>query len=327
MDEVLPFLENVLRGKNVPRQRLESVAHHYELFSGVSPINEHNRKLIAALKPIIEESGPQLPIYWGNRNWHPLLTDTLKKMSVDGVKNALAFVTAAYSSYSSCRQYQEDISHAQKIVGSLSPKIDKLRVFYNHPKFIKANSDNLKETLSTLPEKKQQTVHIAFTAHSIPLSMSAGCEYASQLEETCRLIVAEIGFQGSWKLVYQSRSGPPTQPWLGPDILDHIRELKQECIADIVVAPIGFISDHMEVIYDLDTEARQLANELGMTWLRCATVGTHPSFIAMIKELVDERIYNSIAKAAIGEKGVRPDICPPDCCLSGSSFRVSNTEK
>jgi ferrochelatase len=324
IDEVIPFLENVLRGKNVPRQRLEAVAHHYELFGGISPINQQNRNLITALKPLIEESGAKLPIYWGNRNWHPLLTDTVRQMAGDGVKNAIAFVTAAYSSYSSCRQYQEDILRAQEAVGSSAPKIDKLRVFYNHPKFIKANSENLKNTIASLPEDKQASVQIAFSAHSIPMTMAAGCNYADQLFETCRLIVESIGFKGAWQLVYQSRSGLPTQPWLEPDIMDHLRSAKEQGVTDIVVAPVGFVSDHMEVIYDLDTEAKRLASELDINLLRCPTVGTHPNFVSMIKDLLEERIDETTARAAIGKDEPGLDICPPQCCPSGSSFRVSN---
>ena len=226
MADVMPFLENVLRGRNVPAERMRAVAKHYEMFGGVSPINEQNRNLIAALQEELAANGPRLPIYWGNRNWHPLLADTLAQMAADGIKNALAFVTSAYSSYSSCRQYLENIAEARDQVGSSAPQIAKLRAFYNHPLFIEANVDRLQAALSTIPEARRASTQIAFTAHSIPQSMADNCQYESQLQEASRLVSSGANRE-SWRLVYQSRSGPPTQPWLGPDILDHLKELKR----------------------------------------------------------------------------------------------------
>jgi len=315
MDDVMPFLENVLRGKNVPAARMEAVAQHYEHFGGVSPINEQNRKLIAALKPIIQDSDLKLPIYWGNRNWHPLLTDTVRQMAHDGIKRALAFVTSAYSSYSSCRQYQENIRQAQAAVGATAPQIDKIRSFYNHPGFIEPNAENLLQALESIPMERRQAAQIAFSAHSIPLSMASGCEYANQLLETSHLVAELVGCSNRSQLVYQSRSGSRTQPWLEPNILDHITELKEKAISDLIIAPIGFISDHMEVLYDLDTEAKELCDALGINLVRAATVGTHPRFIKMIKELVEERIDNSQNRLALGYLGPSHDLCPPDCCL------------
>src|SRR5690242_15274563 len=217
MDDVLPFLENVLRGRNVPRERMLGVARHYEMFGGVSPINEQNRNLIAALKEELKREGPELPIYWGNRNWHPLLPDTLRQMSGDGVQNALAFVTSAYSSYSSCRQYRENIANAQAQVETTAPRIDKLRAFYNHPLFIEANVEQIRSAFDRVEDP-----YLVFTAHSIPESMAANCDYVAQLQETARLIANALEID-RWRVVYQSRSGSPSQPWLGPDICDYLR--------------------------------------------------------------------------------------------------------
>lgn len=320
MDDVMPFLSNVLRGRNVPEARMREVAHHYELFGGVSPINGQNRRLIAALESELEEHGPRLPIYWGNRNWHPMLADTLRQMRDDGIKNALAFVTSAYSSYSGCRQYREDVERARESVGEGAPQVFKLRAFFNHPGFVGPNVENLRAALEEIPEARRADSRVAFTAHSIPEAMSAGCDYEQQLLETCRL-VAEGAGQANWRLVFQSRSGPPTQPWLGPDICDYLRELKESGTADVVVAPVGFISDHMEVLYDLDTEARQLSEDIGLNMIRAATVGTHPEFIKMIRELILERLEDSTPRRTLGTFPPRQDTCAADCCLPGFAAR------
>lgn len=312
MDEVMPFLENVLRGRNVPRERMFKVAEHYNLFGGVSPINEQNRKLISALQKELDANGPALPIYWGNRNWHPLLPDTIQQMANDGIKNALAFVTSAYSSYSSCRQYRQNIADAQAIVGIKAPHIDKLRAFYNHPLFIEANVDHIKVALEGFDHGS--TPFVVFTAHSIPESMANNCDYAAQLTETGKLVAELLGIK-NWQLVYQSRSGSPSQPWLGPDICDHLRVLGKEGVTNVVVAPIGFVSDHMEVIYDLDHEAQQVAQEVGINMVRAATAGTHPAFVKMIRELILERVARATPRA-LGSRGVAHDVCPVDCCLS-----------
>ena len=312
MDEVMPFLENVLRQRNVPPARMREVAGHYELFGGVSPINAQNRKLIAALSEELAVNGPHLPIYWGNRNWHPLLEDTVRKMRDDGIKHALAFVTSAYSSYSSCRQYLENIVSARGAAGPTTPRIDKIRAFYNHPLFIESNVDNLKLAFAEVPESRRLSAQIAFTAHSIPQSMAENCEYEAQLRESCSLIAESL--RNEWRLVYQSRSGPPTQPWLGPDICDYLKQLKECGGTDVVVAPIGFVSDHMEIAYDLDTQVRQLCKETKMNMVRAATVGTHPLFIKMIRELILERINPNVARRFVGTRGPSNDLCPADCC-------------
>lgn len=313
MNDVMPFLENVLRGRNVPRERMVGVAKHYELFGGVSPINGENRKLIAALDKELKAKGPQLPIYFGNRNWHPMLADTLLKMRDDGVKNALAFVTSAYSSYSSCRQYLEDIERARESVGPDAPRVEKLRAFYNHPGFIEANTGNVRVALEQISEPRRFQTRIVFTAHSIPESMAKNCDYEAQLRETSRLISDRLDVK-EWQLVFQSRSGSPTQPWLGPDVCGHLRELRARGVTDVVVAPIGFVSDHMEIIYDLETETRALCQELGLNMIRAATAGTHPAFIEMIRELILERIDPDTPRRSLGTNGPRSDVCAPGCC-------------
>lgn len=313
MDEVLPFLANVLRGRNVPAARMREVAQHYELFGGISPLNAQNRALVAALENELETNGPRLPVYWGNRNWHPLLADTLRRMADDGRRRALAFVTSAYSSYSGCRQYRENIARAQAEVGQRAPQVDKLRVFYNHPGFLEPNIARVRPARAHIPPERQADARLIFTAHSIPLSMAMNCDYVAQLQEACRLVAAGVGHE-RWQLVYQSRSGPPTQAWLEPDVGDHLRALKAAGAQDAIISPIGFISDHMEVLYDLDTEARQLAAELGLNLIRAATVGTHPLFIKMIRELILERLHPRTERRALGTHGPRQDFCPPDCC-------------
>ena len=313
MDDVMPFLENVLRGRNVPRERMLGVAKHYELFGGVSPINGENRKLIAALGKELEAKGPRLPIYFGNRNWHPMLADTLGQMRDHGLKNALAFVTSAYSSYSSCRQYLEDIERARQLVGPDAPRVEKLRAFYNHPGFIEANVANIRAALEQIPEPRRSQTQIAFTAHSVPESMARNCDYEAQLRETSRLVAESLGVK-DWNLVFQSRSGSPAQPWLGPDICDHLRALHADGIRDVIVSPIGFVSDHMEILYDLDTEARALSQELGLNMIRAATAGNHPAFIQMIRELIMERIDPETPRRYLGADGPRSDVCHPGCC-------------
>lgn len=314
-DDVMPFLENVLRGKNVPRERMLQVAEHYYHFGGKSPINDQNRLLIAALKDELAQHGPRLPIYWGNRNWHPRLAETLRQMKADGIRRALAFVTSAYSSYSSCRQYREDIARAQATVGDGAPVVDKIRAFHNHPGFVDAVVDRIRYALVKIPESRRERVQLIYTAHSIPLAMAQCCDYEKQLRETGRLVAEELGHK-EWRLVYQSRSGPASQPWLEPDILDLLRELKAQGDAfDVVIAPIGFVSDHMEILFDLDTQARDLCAQLGLNMVRAQTVGTHPRFIRMIRELIRERIDISQPRLALGVLGARPDICPTDCCL------------
>ena len=295
--DVIPFLENVLRGRNVPRERMLQVAEHYYHFGGRSPINDQCRELIAALRPAID-----VPVYWGNRNWHPMLADTVRQMAADGVKRALAIATSAYSSYSGCRQYIENIAAARAAVGPNAPEIDKLPPFGTHPGFVEANADRVSAALARIPEDRRAAARLIYTAHSIPLAMASTCHYEEQLVETARLVSARAGHE-EWDLVWQSRSGPPTQPWLAPDILDHLRALAEDGVHDVVVAPIGFISDHMEVMYDLDEEAAALAGELGLNFVRAGTAGTHPAMIAMLRDLIAGR-----------QKAPEMPLCAPDCC-------------
>ncbi len=313
-EDVIPFLENVLRGKNVPRQRLLAVAEHYYHFDGRSPINTQTRELIRALENELRVRGPHLPIYWGNRNWHPMLADTVRKMKEDGIQRAIAFVTSAYSSYSGCRQYREDIARARAEVGTGAPEIDKLRAFFNHPEFIDATVERLSEALQQIPDAARQNVQIVYVAHSVPLSMANTSDYVMQLEEVRKIVSDRIGVNNN-ALVYQSRSGAPGQPWLEPDILDYLREVKDKNLAGaVVIAPISFISDHMEVLYDLDIEARQLCESLGLPMARAKTVGVHPKFVTMIRELIEERITLGAERKAVGSLGARQDVCAENCC-------------
>jgi len=313
-EDVIPFLENVLNGRNVPHERMLAVAEHYYHFGGKSPINDQTRELISAIKHELAQNGPQLPVYWGNRNWRPMLADALSQMKQDGVRRALAFVTSAYSSYSGCRQYRENIAQARREVGTSAPEIDKLRVFFNHPGFVEATEARMRDALQELPAGAQKNIQIVYTAHSVPISMANSSDYVAQLEEVRKLVSARLGIAND-ALVYQSRSGAPGQPWLEPDILDYIREVKSRNLASaVVLAPIGFVSDHMEVLYDLDVEARLLCDSLALPMARAKTVGVHPKFIAMIRELILERTNPNAERRAVGSLGPRQDTCAENCC-------------
>lgn len=317
-EDVLPFLENVTMGRNVPRERLLEVAEHYYHFDGVSPINAQVRELISALRIELDAHGISLPIFWGNRNWHPMLGDTLAEMTRRRVRKALAVVLAAYSSYSSCRQYREDIASAQAAAGAGAPHIDKMRVYYNHPDFISANADRVRDALGRFASGRKDDLHVAFTAHSIPAAMARNCNYERQLSAVCRLVAEELGIpQQRWALVYQSKSGRPGDPWLEPDILQHLKDLNARGTVAVVIHPIGFLSDHMEVLYDLDEEARLLCKELGLEMVRARTVGTHPLFVSLLRELIAERIgsLEEPVRRAVGDDGPSHDVCPDTCCL------------
>ena len=291
-EDVIPFLENVLRGRNVPRERLLAVAEHYYHFDGRSPINDHCRDLISAL----ETHGVGLPIYWGNRNWHPMLADTVRKMRDDGVRRALAIATSAFGSYSGCRQYREDIEKARAAVPG-APEIEKLPPFWSHSGFIDTMADRVREALGTLAG-----ADVVYTAHSIPVSMAQSSPYEAQLREAAGRVNGQLGL-GEPVLVYQSRSGPPSQAWLEPDIGDYVRRTESK---RLVVAPIGFLSDHMEVIYDLDLEAAALAKERGIEFVRAGTAGTHPRFVAGLIELVRDAMANGAVTCVAA--------CAADCC-------------
>ncbi len=311
-DDVMPFLENVLRGKNVPRARMLEVGEHYKHFGGISPINEQNRQLIAAIKQELADHNIDLPVYWGNRNWDPMIPDALEEMKKDGIKCALAFFTNGFSCYSGCRQYRENIIEAQASVEG-APEVHKTRMFFNHPLYIEASADRVQKAFDNIPEERKPKTRFVFTAHSIPMSMADNCKYETQLKEATRLVMEQIG-DYQYDLVYQSRSGPPTQPWLEPDVCDFIEEQNKESkVEDIVMMPVGFVSDHMEVLFDLDTEAQDLCKELGINMQRAGTVGIHPKFISMIRELILERTEGTEQRAC----GLMPanwDVCPVDCC-------------
>jgi len=312
-DDVMPFLENVTRGRAVPRARLLEVAEHYHHFGGVSPINAQNRALVEALRAELAARGSALRVYWGNRNWHPFLADTLRRMAADGVRRALAFVTSAFASYSSCRQYLEDLARARAEVGAAAPVVDKLRLFWNHPGFIEPMVERVEAALNALPATSRATARLAFTAHSIPIGMAETSAYQHQLVAACTLVAERLAAPRLWRLVYQSRSGPPAVPWLGPDIGEHLETLRAEGAEAVVVAPIGFVSDHLEVRWDLDVEAAARAKALGLAFARAQTVGVHPRFIAMIRELILERTA-AAPRLALGAEGPAPDECAPACC-------------
>lgn len=313
-DDVIPFLENVLRGKPVPRSRMLEVAEHYYHFGGKSPINEQNLALIDALKLELQRREITLPIYFGNRNWKPYIPEALEQMKADGVRRALAFFTSGFSSYSGCRQYRENVAKAQETVGEGAPRIDLLRKFYNHPGFIGALADLTSEAVSRLSPEGQAGNKVLFVAHSIPLSMADHSRYEEQLRESSRLIADSCGLH-DWELVFQSRSGPPTQPWLEPDICDRIDTLPSEGFKAVTVVPVGFVSDHMEILFDLDTEAVEKAREVGLEMARVPTVGTHPKFVGMIGELISERLGLQEERRALGHFGPSYDVCPANCCL------------
>lgn len=322
--DVVPFLENVTAGRNVPRERLMEVAEHYLHFGGISPINAQNRALIAALEELLRAKGPNLPIYFGNRNWHPFVTDTIRQMRADGVERAIVFVTSAFSSYSGCRQYREDVMRALDTLGEGGPAFDKIRVFYNHPGFIEPMIELTETALAQIPVDRRERAEVVFTAHSIPLEMAKYSAYERQLAEAARLITASIG-STRYRLAYQSRSGSPRVPWLEPDILDELTALHESGATDVVVVPLGFISDHMEVLFDLDYEALDHASEIGLNMIRAATVGTHPRFVEMIRELILERMTAAPARLSLGRRGPNHDICPVGCCLLHAPVGVAAT--
>ncbi len=297
-EDVLPFLENVLRGKNVPRERMLEVAEHYYHFDGVSPINEQNRELIAAIEADFAANGLHVPVYWGNRNWHPFLPDTLKKMQSDGVHRVAALATSAFGSYSACRQYRENVAAALYAGGFNGLSVEKLPNFSDRPEFVAVMAERVRDAMLQVPNAQQ----LIFTAHSIPVSMAECSPYVQQLQAACARVAQQAGIS-NWVLVYQSRSGPPSQPWLEPDVCEHLRRQHAAGVNRVILCPIGFISDHMEVLYDLDTEARALCDELGVKMARAGTAGTHPSLVSMIRDLFVTGATSPILAH-----------CEPGCC-------------
>ena len=315
-DEVLPFLENVVEGRDVPRARLEEVAEHYHEHGGRSPINDQNRALIGAIGDALADGGPDLPVYFGNRNWDPFLADALREAAADGHRRLLALVTSAYSSYSGCRQYREDMARAVA-EADVDVEIDKIRVFFNHPGFVAAQADRVRSALDELDDDLRPGARLVFVTHSIPLRMARHSDYAMQHYETSRLVAEAVtghgGWRGGWDLVYCSRSGPPQVPWLEPDVGDHLAALRAAGTRAVAVVPVGFLTDHMEVVHDLDLEAREVADEVGLAMVRAGTVGTHPAFVAAIRELVEER-HDDAPRRSCGTLPPWHDACPVDCC-------------
>ena len=325
-EDVVPFLENVTRGRGIPRERLEEVGEHYFLFGGRSPINDQNRALLAALREDLAGAGLDLPVYWGNRNWDPYLADTLRQMAADGVTRAACFVTSAYSSYSSCRQYRENLFDAvQDVEGA--PQLDKLRLYFNHPGFVEPVVDATLAALADLPEEVREGAHLAFVTHSIPDTMAAGSgpeghayveQHRSVAEEVVERVRQETGRRHPHALVYCSRSGAPHIPWLEPDINDHLEQVQADGAPGVVMVPIGFVSDHMEVVYDLDTEATATAEKLGLPVTRAATAGVDPRFVAAVRDLLLERAAvergEEVVRASVGSLPACWDRCAPGCC-------------
>ncbi|MGW6246209.1 ferrochelatase [Streptomyces roseolus] len=334
-DDVVPFLENVTRGRGIPKERLKEVGQHYFLFGGVSPINDHNRALLDALRTDFDGAGLRLPVYWGNRNWAPYLTDTLREMVHDGRRHIAVLTTSAYASYSGCRQYRENLADALAALeaeGLPVPRVDKLRHYFNHPGFVEPMVEGVLACLADLDDAVRAGAHLAFTTHSIPDSAAdtsgppadhgPGGAYVKQHLDVARLVADAVrertGTDHPWRLVYQSRSGAPHIPWLEPDICDHLEDLHAAGAPAVVMVPIGFVSDHMEVLYDLDTEATAKAAELGLPVRRSATVGADPRFAAAVRDLVLERAATErgtrAERCALGALGPSHDLCPIGCC-------------
>ncbi len=344
MDDVRPFLANVTRGRGVPEERLEVVAKQYALFGGISPLNGQCRRLVASLGNLLDEQGPRLPVYLGHRNWHPFLEDTVRQMAQDGIGRAFAFVTSAYSSFSSCRQYLDDIDRARAAVGEAAPEITKLRPFWNHPGFIEPMAAGLGLALAGTAGQAELTggvlalgegapfgafapqdqvgpgaTRILFTAHSLPLAAAQSCDYQRQLHDAAELIIGCSRAAPSWEIVFQSRSGSPTIPWLEPDITERIETLAQEGVRRIIAVPLGFVFDHMEVLFDLDVRAAGRARDCGIAFERVATPGEDPRFVAMVRELMLERLEPGRSRRALGALGPRSDVCAADCCPAPAS--------
>lgn len=324
--DVMPFLERVTSGRGVPRERLLEVAGHYDHFGGVSPINRRNRELIDRVRAELAGQGIELPVYFGNRNWHPLVEDTLAEMADDGVRRALVFATSAYGGYSACRQYHEDIRRAREAVGQRAPELVKLRQFFDHPDFVTTAADAVRAALAGLTDEQREQARLVFTAHSVPGAADrvsgppaeGGHRYSRQVAEAARLVAADLGMT-EYDVVWQSRSGPSSVPWLEPDILDHLETLHTKSVPAVVLCPVGFVSDHVEVVWDLDNEAKDWALRHGMGFARAATAGQDLRFARMVVELVREQTGGAPARA-LGQvpsagAGTNGTPCAQDCCL------------
>ncbi|MGY1705998.1 ferrochelatase [Geodermatophilus sp. SYSU D00697] len=317
-DDVMPFLDNVTRGRGIPRARLEEVAEHYHHFGGVSPINEQNKALLAALEAELPSAGVDLPVYWGNRNWAPYVEDVWQQMADDGIEHVYVLATSAYASFSGCRQYHEDVARARATLSGDAatpggPTAEKLPHYFDTAGFVRANADALAAALATLPDDVRGTARLVATAHSIPDSMAAvagpaGGAYQAELLVTAQKVVDAAVPGRPFDLAWQSRSGPPSVPWLEPDVNDHLRALAARGETAVVLFPVGFVSDHLEVVWDLDNEARQTAEELGLAFARAATAGTHPAFVRSLVELLRERRAGGPPRLGTS--------CPARCCFT-----------
>jgi len=292
-EQVMPFLENVTRGRGIPRERLESVAEHYLHFGGVSPINGINRDLIVAIEAELARRGRNLPVYFGNRNWEPYVEDTVKAMSDNGIRRAAVFATSAWGGYSGCAQYQEDIARGRAAAGPEAPELVKLRQYFDHPLFVEMFADAVADAAATLPEELRDEARLVFTAHSIPLRAASRCGadlYERQVGYAARLVAAAARYR-EYDQVWQSRSGPPQVPWLEPDVGDHLEALARNGTRAVIVCPLGFVADHIEVVWDLDNELAEQAAEAGIAFARAATPNSQPRFAQLVVDLIDEMLH------------------------------------
>jgi ferrochelatase len=332
-DDVIRFLRNVTRGRGIPDDRLEEVAHHYRHFGGISPINEQNRQLRTALVAELRDRGLQIPVYGGNRNWMPYVSDALENLHRDGHRTVLAIATSAYSSFSSCRQYREDLADALEVTGLGGIiSVDKVRQYFDHPGFIAPFVDGLKDAVASLmiedPDLDfERDVEVLFSTHSIPqadadrsgppeLRLGRGGAYVAQHRAVAETIMTRAGLPSPWQLVFQSRSGAPSVPWLEPDVNDAIRELPRRGRRAVIIVPVGFVSDHMEVMWDLDTEALETAQRVGLRAIRTSTPGCDPAYVAGLTDLIVERLNGTPRSGRPHETPIGPwfDVCRTGCC-------------
>ena len=310
-DDVMPFLRNVTAGRGVPDERLAVVAEQYELFGGKSPINDLNQELLRALDEELGSRGHEIATFWGNRNWHPFVADTINNLKSLGHTSTVCLVTSAFSSYSGCRQYHEDLDRARSEVPG-APAVERIRVYWDHPDFLGAAAELLAERRDAAGLSSETPV--LHSAHSLPLSMAANCDYQQQLNEAASIVNELAGMRGPCEVVFQSRSGPPSVPWLTPDIDQRIHELAEQGTDELLVHPLGFVADHMEVLFDLDTQSAAAAKEAGVKMVRTPTVGTHPRFVSMLVDLVEEAAGLRADRPSLSESGPRPDNCNSQCC-------------
>jgi ferrochelatase len=328
-EDVMPFLRNVTRGRPVPPERLRAVAQHYWDRGGRSPVNDQNRALRTALRVELESRGSTVPVYWGNRNWHPFLADTMRRAHDEGARNLLVILASAFSSYAGCRQYREDLAEARATLAAQGRHlaVDKVRAYFNHPGFVAAVTDRVRAAR----ERASRASRLVYVTHSLPLwaqrsSGPLGGDYVAQHRDLAATVTAGVDGAGSpWDLVFCSRSGPADQPWLEPDIDQHLRDLAATDTDGVLVVPLGFLSDHMEVVHDLDVVAARTARELGLEYTRAGTVGTHPEFVRGLIDLTVERARSArggrTGPATVGSRGPAPAVCPAGCCAHPTTDR------